>query len=112
MASKFILDTPVILEENMIPLMEACQHFPVLCSRAAIERWARQGSRGVVLETVLVCGRRYTSTEAIDRFVRNQLHVEQEKARANRGSKSKKDIAEAAKRFGLPEPEPRQGINE
>ena len=110
MASKQILDSPGLLEEELISLTEACQCFPVRCSRAALERWVRRGSRGANLETVLVCGRRYTSQEAIDRFVRNQLQVEPERAATKRGNKSKKEIVEATKKYGLPEPG--QAINE
>lgn len=105
MASKQILDTPGLLEEELISLTAACKCFPVRCSRPAIERWVRKGSRGTTLETVLVCGRRYTSQEAIDRFVRNQLQIEPKRTEPKCGRKSKKEIADATKRFGLPEPE-------
>lgn len=105
MASKIILDSPVILEETLVSLLEACHCFPVRCSRPAIERWIRCGSRGAVLESVLICGKRYTSKEAISRFIRNQLQVEAEQIEPKRGSKSKKEIIEASKRFGLPEPQ-------
>ena len=76
MASKVILDSPEILDESLVSLTEACHCFPVRCSRPAIERWIRHGSRGIVLESVLVCGKRYTSHEAIDRFIRCQLRIE------------------------------------
>jgi len=106
MASKIILDSPDILEETLLTLTEACRHFPVRCSRPALERWLRKGSRGVVLESVLLCGRRYTSKEAIHRFVRDQLQVEPDKASTPmQRSLSRKAIAAASLRFGLPEPQ-------
>lgn len=105
MASKVILDSPEILEETLVSLTEACRCFPVRCSRGAIERWVRRGSRGAVLESVLICGKRYTSKEAIDRFVRGQLQVETNRPEPRKGSMSKKEIDEAAKRLGLSEPQ-------
>jgi len=105
MASKMIRDSPALLDETLLSLVEACAHFPVKSSRATLERWIRTGSRGIVLETVLICGKRFTSKEAINRFIRGQLQVEMEKARPEPSkSMSKKAIAEASRRFGLPEP--------
>ena len=103
MASKLIRDSPALLDETLLSLVEACAHFPVKSSRATLERWIRKGCRGIVLETVLICGKRYTSKEAIDRFIRGQLQVEAEKAQPTQ-SMSKKAIAEASRRYGLPEP--------
>lgn len=103
--SKVIFDSPVLLEESLVTLTEACRCFPVRCSRSAVERWIRRGGRGVALESVLICGKRYTSREAIDRFVHGQLHVEADRPEPKRGSKSKREIDEAARRFGLPEPQ-------
>ena len=41
-------------------------------SLASLHRWRLDGVRGVKLETVLICGLRYTSKEAIDRFIAAQ----------------------------------------
>jgi len=105
MASKVILDSPGLLEESLVTLAEACRCFPVRCSRPTMERWVRRGSRGTILESILICGKRYTSREAIDRFLRGQLQVEEGRPEPKRGSKSKKDIETAARRFGLPKPQ-------
>lgn len=43
-----------------------------LASLASLHRWRLNGVRGVKLETVLICGLRYTSLEAIDRFITAQ----------------------------------------
>lgn len=103
MASKVILDSPALLEETLVTLTEACRCFPVRCSRSAVERWIRRGGRGAVLESVMLCGKRYTSKEAISRFLRAQLHVEDDRPEPKRGGKSRKEIEEASRRFGLPE---------
>jgi len=106
MASKIILDSPDILGETLLTLTEACRYFPVRCSRPALERWLRKGSRGVVLESALICGKRYTSQEAINRFVRNQLQVAPDKASTPiRRNLSRGEISAATRRFGLPEPQ-------
>lgn len=76
MESKAIVDSPEILGETLLTLSEAHQHFPIQCSRQAVERWIRLGIRGVVLESALICGRRYVSKESIARFLRNQLQAE------------------------------------
>jgi len=36
---------------------------------STVWRWIQRGVRGVKLETVLIGGRRYTSNEALERFV-------------------------------------------
>ena len=102
MASKQILDSPVLLDESLLTLTAACKEFPVKCSRPAFERWIRKGSRGVILESVLICGKRFTSREAVQRFIRSQLQTEHTRAGPNIIRKSKKELDEAAKRFGLP----------
>jgi len=103
MGSKIILDAERLLEETLITLSEACSEFPGDgCSRPALERWMRKGIRGEILESVLVCGRRYTSREAVARFIRNQLHTEPERSPPKRGSYSEREIDERAKRLGLP----------
>jgi hypothetical protein len=42
------------------------QHRPHV---ATVWRWVQSGCRGVKLETVLIGGRRYTSKEALERFI-------------------------------------------
>jgi hypothetical protein len=60
--------------ETRVPLSEASRH-PLLrrpgklLHRSAIERWRTKGCRGVVLETFKIGGTRYTTAEAIERFI-------------------------------------------
>jgi len=77
--SRTIFDEPALLDETLVSLSEACRLFPRTVARPTLERWLRKGSKGVKLESVLVCGRRMVSREAIDRFVRNQLRTESDK---------------------------------
>jgi hypothetical protein len=56
--------------EELVALAEAGRHVPGRPHLSTIFRWAQKGVRGGVrLETVVVGGRRFTSVEAICRFV-------------------------------------------
>ena len=70
--SKVITNSPRLLEETLVPLAEACKHFPIKCSRQTLERWLRRGARGVILESVTIGSRRFVSTEGIGRFLSGQ----------------------------------------
>jgi hypothetical protein len=63
--------TPSLIDETLIPIAEAGNQFPVPISRAKIERMIRKGARGIVLETILIGDRRFSSKEAIRRFLEN-----------------------------------------
>lgn len=57
--------------EDLIPIREAPQHFPTPrkpCHQS-VHRWYTRGTRGAVLATVMIAGLRYTSVEAISRFI-------------------------------------------
>jgi hypothetical protein len=55
--------------EQLRPLTEACRDVPGCPHVSTLTRWWRQGIKGVKLETVVVGGRRFTSVEAIRRFI-------------------------------------------
>ena len=85
-----IFDVPALLEETLVLLTGASKYFPGNPSQSAVQRWMRRGSRGAVLETVLICGKRYTSKEAIKRFLHGQLQIEAERPAPTRGLCPKK----------------------
>lgn len=60
--------------ETLVHFPEARSAFPGerRVSLATLHRWRLNGVRGVKLETVLVGGLRFTSLEAIDRFITAQ----------------------------------------
>lgn len=58
-----------ISSERIVSLTEAAQVAPGRPHLATVWRWALHGCRGVKLETIVSGGRRYTSHEAIGRFV-------------------------------------------
>ena len=55
--------------EKLISLRAAAKEFPDRPSSPTIWRWYSRGVAGVRLATVVVGGRRYTSREAIARFI-------------------------------------------
>ena len=58
--------------EDLVPLERSGPLFPLPPSRCTLFRWSLDGVRGAKLET-LVCGhKRYTSKEAINRFIAAQ----------------------------------------
>ena len=63
-----------ILREQLLTFAEAGESIPghSKITIGTLHRWRKQGVRGVVLETVLVGGRRMTSREAISRFIEAQ----------------------------------------
>jgi Protein of unknown function (DUF1580) len=55
--------------ERLIEIKEAPSFIPGKPHLASVYRWFGKGVRGVKLETALVGGRRFTSREAVQRFV-------------------------------------------
>ena len=59
-----------IKNETMRPLSDACKEIEGRPHVSTLHRWRLRGVRGQKLETVLIGGRRFTSLEALDRFIR------------------------------------------
>lgn len=55
--------------ERIIPINQAPKHFPGRPNVSSVYRWFGKGSRGARLETIVVGAKRYTSIEAIERFI-------------------------------------------
>ena len=58
--------------ESVLPLEASSALFPTKPSRCTLYRWSLKGIHGVRLETLACGGKRYTSHEAIDRFIAAQ----------------------------------------
>ena len=58
-----------ILSEQTVTLTEASRIFPGRPHSSTLWRWHQRGCRGIRLETAVIGGRRYTSREAIERFI-------------------------------------------
>ena len=59
----------VTLNESLLTLKAAAKLLPGNPHYATLFRWAQKGCRGVRLESALIGGIRYTSREALDRFI-------------------------------------------
>ena len=62
---------PNLTDERLVRLTDVPKLLPTRPHPGTIRRWQLRGIRGVTLETQLVGGVRYTSHEALDRFLRN-----------------------------------------
>ena len=60
-----------IRNEELVAIAKAPAFIPGRPGRATVWRWVLTGVRGRKLETILVGGRRFTSREAIERFIEN-----------------------------------------
>jgi hypothetical protein len=58
-----------LMSETLLSLSEAGRSLPRQPGPSTLWRWHRRGISGVKLETVVIGGRRYTSHEALRRFV-------------------------------------------
>ncbi len=58
-----------IQNETLVQFTHAPKHIPGRPHIATVHRWRLRGARGVKLESILVGGKRFTSTEAIERFI-------------------------------------------
>jgi len=55
--------------EQVISIADAAQRLPGRPSVRTVWRWLDRGCRKTQLESILIGGRRYTSVEAVDRFL-------------------------------------------
>ena len=58
-----------VKQEKLILLSEAPRHIPGRPNISTLYRWFQRGARGAKLETVVVGNKRFTSHEAIGRFI-------------------------------------------
>jgi hypothetical protein len=59
-----------VLTHKMIPFTQAADHVPGRPHVATLHRWRLKGVRGRKLATILIGGRRWTSIEAIQAFLK------------------------------------------
>ena len=57
------------LTEKLLSPAEASRHAPGRPHVSTIWRWMTRGCRGIRLESLVCAGRRFTSVEAIERFI-------------------------------------------
>ena len=64
-----ITTNAALASETLVPINKAGTRFPHPVGRTALERWMRHGVRNIQLESILIGSRRFTSEEAITRFI-------------------------------------------
>jgi hypothetical protein len=104
-----IREFPELVKETLVPLGNLDEHYPVPISRPSAERAWRKGRFGVRLETIFLNGKRYTSIEAISRYINRTQRTGDEIPSAQTPSMSKRDIVAARKKYNLP-PSGKNGV--
>lgn len=59
------------IDDNYISLRDAAKYLPTRPHFATVWRWATRGVKGVILETVLVGGQRFTTEDALNDFLQS-----------------------------------------
>ena len=96
-----IFTNPDVLSESVIPLNDVVKYLPFRTSIATVQRWIRRGASGAVLETARIGSRRFTSKEAVQRFLVAQNETAKPQAAPPKSSLSKREIdAKTKKYFG------------
>ena len=70
-----IIPLNISLKEKLLSVNEAAKVIPGRPHLSTVWRWISYGVGGVRLETVQIGGRRYTSFEAIERFIINRSRL-------------------------------------
>jgi len=77
---------PFLGEEHLLPMQEAAKLLPLrrgrLVGYSTLMRWCTDGIRGIRLESIPVGGRRCTSREALQRFMKRLAAVDAKRRRA------------------------------
>lgn len=97
-----IREYPELASETLVPLAKLGDYFPVPISRPSIERLWRKGRLGVRLETIFLNGRRYSSVEAIARYIERTQRTSDEVPSVPTPSMPKRDLEAGRKKYNLP----------
>jgi hypothetical protein len=99
-----IREFPELAKETLVPLAKLGEHYPVPISRPSSERLWRKGRFGIRLETIFLNGKRYTSVEAINRYINRTQRTGDEVTSVAIPSMSKRDLDTARQKFNMPQP--------
>jgi hypothetical protein len=89
------------LSESLVTFTEATKLLPGRPNLATLWRWRTAGVRGIKLESVLVGGKRYTSREALQRFVERTTAVADGQPIPSRTSRQAERSRRAARKQNL-----------
>lgn len=89
-----------VTSEEILAFSKAARTPPLHVHVSCLHRW-RHGVRGVKLETCLIGGRRYTSRQAIERFIAaTTATADHQPAPARTPRRRERDIAAAEREIG------------
>lgn len=92
------MEAPNLSHETFLTLQQAAKRLPGRRHISSVFRYAHKGVRGIRLETIVVGGRRYTSVEALDRFIIATTAAADGKPAPARTAKHRQRAVEAAER--------------
>lgn len=85
--------------ERLLSISEAAKSLPNRPHVDTLWRWVYKGCKGVKLETISIGGRRFTSAEALQRFVeRSTAAADRQPAVPTRTARQRQRAVEAAER--------------
>ncbi len=87
-----------INSENLVTINEATKTLPSRPHIATGWRWVYRGCKGIKLETVCIGGRRYTSEEALQRFIERTTAAANGETIPTRTAKQREKAIAAAER--------------
>lgn len=88
-------------QEELLTLKAARSEFPNRPSLPTIWRWILKGSKGIRLDSVRIGGRRYTSKQAVARFIQATTMADRLATRPKRKQSDRKDQSLAAAKLIL-----------
>ena len=93
--------SPSLLSETLIPIKKAGSHFPGGgFSTRTIERWIASGVNGIRLEICRIGRERFTSSEAIQRFLEAMNRTQDSSTQPIRRL-SEREITERKRKLGI-----------
>lgn len=105
MSSATIINFPDLRYETLIPINAVPDRIPgEKCNPSTVQRWMRRGVSGITLETFTVGSKRYTSVEALDRFLIrvNGCDPDAQPTESVRPTMSRSELEAKRRKFNLP----------
>ena len=93
-----------ILTETVIPISKINDALPFPINPGAAQRWMRQGVGGHRLETASIGQRRFTSKEAVQRFLAAVNGAPEFSQKQARPTMPRRDFEAARQKYNLPAP--------
>lgn len=93
---------PELIDEDVIPLSKINEVLPFEIGPHVVQRWMRKGISGICLETFCIGRHRFTSKQAVRRFIARQNGKDDHSPAPVKPSMNKTDLESGRRRFNLP----------